>query len=152
MTPMCCKCKERPRASKSNAYCLGCAREYHRARYRSNTNRKLPFKARRRHGCTNEPWFKSYEGMIRRASGKHVSVAYAHVTVCDEWRNDPRVFGDWATSNGYRPGLTIERNDPGLGYGPSNCCWIPMAKNVANSHRTSPRAHGADGRFTGKAK
>lgn len=102
---------------------------------------------RRRHGCTYEPWFKTYESMVRRASGKHHSPCYANVDMDPSWRSDPAAFGRWAIANGYSPGLTIDRIDPGRGYWPDNCRWLPLAENVRRSHVSSPRAHGEDGRF-----
>jgi hypothetical protein len=105
----------------------------------------------RKHGCTNAPWFRSYEAMIRRASGKHEGKCYRDVDVCPEWRDDPRTFGEWANDNGYEPGLSIDRVNPRLGYSPENCRWVTKAQNVAYSHVTSPRAKGPDGRFVKRA-
>lgn len=107
---------------------------------------------KRYHGCTHEPWFRSYEAMIRRAAGKHESPSYQDVTVCDRWLNDPRAFGKWALANGWKPGLTIERKDPKKGYNAYNCEWVPKTVNVSRSHKTSPRHHGSNGQFVGAPK
>lgn len=77
--------------------------------------------------------------MVRRASGKHSAKCYANVTICEEWREDPRSFGVWAAANGYAPGLTIDRIDPKKGYSPTNCQWVTLSENVKRSHITSPR-------------
>lgn len=94
---------------------------------------------RRKHGCTYATWFRNYEAMVRRASGKHGARCYQTVTVCPEWLNDPRVFGEWAMASGFAPGLTIDRIDPELGYEPLNCQWVTLAENISRSHVTSPR-------------
>lgn len=101
------------------------------------------------HGCTYEPWYKSYEAMLRRASGKHHSRCYDGITVCQEWL-DPRNFKTWAESSGYAPGMSINRKNAKLGYSPDNCEWIPLSENVRLSHKSSPRSKDpASGRFTG---
>lgn len=62
------------------------------------------------------------------------------IKVCDEWLNDFQCFYDWATKNGYKEGLTIDRIDNDSGYYPRNCRWVTMAvqnKNRRNSKRSS---------------
>lgn len=59
------------------------------------------------------------------------------ITVCDEWKNDFEAFYNWAMTNGYIEGFSIERNDNSKGYSPENCRWIPaglQARNKTNNH------------------
>lgn len=65
------------------------------------------------------------------------SPAYANyggrgVSVCEEWRSDPAAFRDWALSNGYTDGLTIDRADNDGNYEPGNCRWITLAEQQGN--------------------
>jgi hypothetical protein len=58
------------------------------------------------------------------------------INVCKEWL-DVKVFCEWAITNGYRDGLTIERIDVNADYSPQNCKWIvskEQAKNRTSTH------------------
>ena len=57
------------------------------------------------------------------------------ITYCNEWRDYP-AFHDWAVSNGYTEGLSIDRIDPNGNYEPSNCRWITMKEQQRNKERT----------------
>lgn len=53
------------------------------------------------------------------------------IRVCKEWK-DYKTFHEWAISNGYKEGLSIERVDNDGNYEPSNCKWIPISKQASN--------------------
>lgn len=57
------------------------------------------------------------------------------ITYCDEWRDYP-AFHDWAVSNGYVEGLSLDRIDTNGNYEPSNCRWITHAEQQRNKERT----------------
>lgn len=56
------------------------------------------------------------------------------VRVCREW-DSFSAFHAWATANGYRDDLTIDRIDPDGNYEPINCRWIPPAAQARNTRR-----------------
>lgn len=57
------------------------------------------------------------------------------ILVCEEWNDYPN-FHEWATGNGYREGLTIERKDVNKGYSPDNCCWITRLQQSRNKRNS----------------
>lgn len=52
------------------------------------------------------------------------------IKICDEWINNPLSFEEWALSNGYKDGLTIDRIDENKDYCPENCRWITLEDNA----------------------
>lgn len=54
------------------------------------------------------------------------------IEVCEEWLNDYSSFKEWALSNGYEEGLTIDRIDCSRNYEPSNCRWVDWKEQERN--------------------
>lgn len=62
------------------------------------------------------------------------------IIVCSEWlgKNGRKNFYDWATKNGYKDNLTIDRIDNDGNYCPENCRWVTMKEQSLN-RRTNRR-------------
>jgi len=50
------------------------------------------------------------------------------IKVCDLW-DSVEVFVEWALSNGYEVGLSIDRLDSSKDYSPENCQWVTVSEN-----------------------
>ena len=89
---------------------------------------------------TGNPIRYIYSGMWQRCYDKnHKQYAYYGangIKICDEWLNDRTTFYEWAVSNGYQKGMSIERIDNELDYSPTNCKVIPKNEQSKNRDTT----------------
>lgn len=92
-----------------------------------------------KHGLTNNPLYKVWAGIKARCLNPKAANFYRYggrgITVCDEWKNDFKVFHDWAVSHGYRENLTIDRINNDGNYEPSNCRWVTNKTQQNNTRR-----------------
>ncbi len=58
------------------------------------------------------------------------------IEVCQQWRNDPHSFYQWAIDSGWKPGLSIDRKDSDGHYEPSNCQFLTISENSIKTHLT----------------
>jgi hypothetical protein len=60
------------------------------------------------------------------------------ISICTEWlgKEGFEKFYNWAVSNGYAEGLTIERMDVDGNYEPTNCTWITSREQQLNRRDT----------------
>lgn len=96
-------------------------------------------KRRVRQGLSFTKLYRILKAMCERCDGKTKNKKRYKdrgITVCDEWKNDFRLFINWAKSNGYKEGLQIDRIDNNLGYYPENCRWVTPEVNCNNREIT----------------
>ena len=93
-----------------------------------------------RHNGSYTTLYKKYSGMLNRCYNKnsHSYAAYGGrgIEVDPSWKECFENFRDWALSNGYKEGLSIERKDPDGNYCPDNCKWIPLEEQHYNKRNT----------------
>ena len=105
-----CGCVKRPRKDKG----------VKRAQVKRNGTRlyRIWKNMRRRCNNPNSDYYKNYGGR--------------GIKVCTEWDNY-LVFKEWAISNGYSDGLSIDRINNDGNYEPSNCRWATRKQQNNNA-------------------
>lgn len=94
---------------------------------------------RRSHGCTgtrlegiwkdmNARCYNPRSRFFRRYGGRGIGI-------CKQWRQERAAFFAWALSNGYAPGLSIDRVNNDGDYAPDNCRWATAKEQANNTPR-----------------
>jgi hypothetical protein len=89
------------------------------------------------HGLSNHPLYGTWKTIIQRCYKKkrreYKYYGAQGVTVCEEWRNTPSLFIEWALSNGWESGMDIDKDiKGGMVYSPENCSIVTHKENSNN--------------------
>lgn len=92
------------------------------------------------HGLSRHPLYHVISDAIDRCHNPKAQEYHRYgargITVCEEWRENRERFIEWAVSNGYAKGLTIDRIDNNRGYAPDNCRFVTQQENTNNRRNT----------------
>lgn len=85
------------------------------------------------HGGTGTPLHRCWGRMVQVCENKnHPKFKFygaKGIVVCAEWRHDFAAFRTWAITNGWKPGLQLDRLDGNKGYSPDNCHWVSASEH-----------------------
>lgn len=70
-------------------------------------------------------------------NNRYNSYGQRGIKVCDEWKNSPQTFIEWAEKSDYREGLTLDRIDVNGNYEPNNCRWATTYEQAYNKQNTT---------------
>ncbi len=83
-----------------------------------------------------EKLYNTWRNMMHRCydekSDRYYTYGARGIKICEEWKNDFKIFAKWATDNGWKVGLSIERKDYNGMYCPENCTFITMKEQARN--------------------
>lgn len=83
--------------------------------------------------------YMAWDNMKKRCAGRpkyHRSYGSKGIRVCDEWLDSYATFRAWATSHGFRKGLSLDRINNDGHYVPQNCRWATPFIQSVNSRQT----------------
>jgi hypothetical protein len=82
----------------------------------------------KRHGLSGTKIYKVWKSMRVKcySSNKNNHHKKGEIWICDEWKDDPVAFVNWAEQNGYKEGLQLVRKDKEDGYYPENCAFLKI--------------------------
>ena len=91
------------------------------------------------HGLSHDKMYSKWSGIVQRCTNPKAANYERYggrgIDICDDWRNNPEHFIEWAYSNGYEDGLTLDRKNNNKGYYPDNCRWITPREQQSNTRR-----------------
>jgi len=80
--------------------------------------------------------YKIWSGMKTRCYNKNREKYKNHggrdIKVCNEWKESPRKFIEWALNNGWELGLYIDRINNNGDYEPMNCRFVTPQESALN--------------------
>lgn len=92
------------------------------------------------HGGSKTRTYRIWQAMLNRCRQEQHAQYYGDLTVCDRWHDFSNFLADMGDAP---PGLSIDREDNGLGYSPENCRWATQTEQTRNTRRRVEYEHQA---------
>ena len=104
--------------------------------YHKTGGRKIKYSS---HSVKNRSLFDTWKLILRRCFDvKDKNYKYyglKGINICNEWKSDFLNFYNWALTNGWQKGLTIDRIDNDGNYEPINCRFITRSENSKKGNK-----------------
>jgi hypothetical protein len=88
------------------------------------------------HGFCGHPLYGVWQQMKSRCSNpngnRFKDYGGRGIQVCQEWKESPKVFIEWALENGWEKGMVLDREIVSGGYTPSNCRFVDYGLSARN--------------------
>ena len=103
------------------------------------------------HGLSHHTLYSVWNAMTQRCSNPNTINYHNYggrgIKVCEEWKNNFKLFYDWCIANGWKKGLQIDRIDNNKDYEPNNCQWITPSENnsVGKKRKQTRNTSGFEG-------
>ena len=95
------------------------------------------------HGESSSKLYNVWCAIKRRCYNENTKEFYRYggrgIGMCEAWKESYENFRDWAVSNNYQSGLTIDRIDNDGDYSPANCRLVTMKEQ--NNNRCSNKIY-----------
>lgn len=93
----------------------------------------------KKHGLSDNKLYGVWNSMKYRCYNKNAhnycNYGGRGIKICKQWIDNFLNFYEWAISNGYKEGLTIDRIDNDGDYCPSNCRFTTVLRQSNNTRR-----------------
>lgn len=96
-----------------------------------------------KHGLANKhPLYRTWKNIKQRCynpkNKDYKNYGLKGIKVCDQWKNDFKIFFNWCIDNGWQKGLSIDRINSKENYSPINCQFLTPSENSKKIKKENP--------------